>query len=99
MTKVNLALGLFDDAIATATQAINSGTFKLMTSRFGSDAGMADKNVTWDLHRPLNKAAATNTEVLMLVTDRFGDPGAVTVNNVATGTQLMRQAVPFIQAR
>lgn len=95
LTKVNLALGLFDDAIATATQAINSGTFKLMTSRFGSDAGMADKNVTWDLHRPLNKAAATNTEVLMLVTDRFGDPGAVTVNNVATGTQLMRQAVPF----
>jgi hypothetical protein len=29
-----------------------------MTARFGVDAGIATKNVIWDLHRPANKAAA-----------------------------------------
>ncbi|MCE2758118.1 MAG: RagB/SusD family nutrient uptake outer membrane protein [Chitinophagaceae bacterium] len=38
LTKINLALGLFDDAIASSTAVINNGTFKLMTSRFGADA-------------------------------------------------------------
>lgn len=90
LTKVNLALGLFDDAIASADQVINSGTFKLMTTRFGIDASNPNKNVTWDLHRPTNKFAANNTEVLFSVTDRFGLTSAI-----ATGTQVMRQAVPF----
>ncbi len=90
LTKVNLALGLFDDAIASANAVINSGNFKLMTSRFGVDAGIATKNVTWDLHRPDNKSLPTNTEVLFLVTDRFGDPGAY-----SGGMSIMRQAVPW----
>lgn len=91
LTKINLALGLFDDAIASATSVINSGTFKMVTGRFGVDAGNATKNVTWDLHRPDNKSAAANTEVLFLVTDRLGNAGAF-----AGGIQCMRQAVPFI---
>lgn len=90
LTKVNLALGLYDEAIASADAVINSGTFKLMTARFGINASDATKNVTWDLHRPANKFAAANTEVLFSVTDRFGLTSAV-----ATGTTVMRQAVPF----
>ena len=95
LTKINLALGLFDDAIASSTALINNGTYKLMTNRFGVDAGIASKNVTWDLHRPDNKAAAANTEVLMLVTDRMGSAGAFGVGT-GLGTRIMRQAVPGI---
>jgi len=90
LTKINLALGLFDDAIASSTAVINNGTFKLMTSRFGADASNAKKNVIWDLHRPVNKFLASNTEVLFSVIDRFGDPSAT-----ASGVNTMRQALPF----
>lgn len=90
LTKVNLALGLFDEAIASADQVINSGTFKLMTTRFGIDASNPNKNVTWDLHRPTNKFAANNNEALLSVTDRYGLTSAI-----AGGTTVMRQAVPF----
>ncbi len=91
LAKINLALGLFDDAIAAASAVINQGTYKLMTARFGIDAGKTDKNITWDLHRPENKAAAANTETLFLVMERFG-----VANNFANGIQTMRNAVPGI---
>lgn len=89
LAKIDLALGLFDDAIAAASALINSGNYKLMTARFGTDASIATKNVIWDLHRPANKAIATNTEVLFLVTDAFGNAG-----RFVGGIQSMRQAVP-----
>jgi len=91
LAKIDLSLGLFDDAIAAASAVINNGTYKLMTARFGVDAGIATKNVTWDLHRPANKAAANNTEVLFLVTDAFGNAG-----RFVGGIQSMRQAAPGI---
>jgi len=91
LAKIDLSLGLFDDAIAAASAVINSGTYKLMTGRFGIDAGIASKNVTWDLHRPANKAAASNTETLFLVTDAFGNAG-----RFVGGIQSMRQAAPGI---
>ena len=91
LAKIDLALGLFDDAITASTAVISNGTYKLMTNRFGVDAGVTTKNVTWDLHRPDNKSAANNTEVLYVVTDRLGVP-----NNFANGIQCMRQAVPGI---
>ena len=91
LAKIDLALGLFDDAITASTAVISNGTYKLMTNRFGVDAGITTKNVTWDLHRPDNKSAANNTEVLYVVTDRLGVP-----NNFANGIQCMRQAVPGI---
>jgi len=87
LAKVDLSLGLFDDAIAAASAVINNGTYKLMTGRFGVDANVSTKNVTWDLHRPDNKYAAANTEVLYIVTDRLGNAGAF-----ASGIQTMRQA-------
>jgi len=90
LTKVNLALGLFDDAIAASSAVINNGTYKLMTNRFGVDAGIASKNVIWDLHRRNNKFSAANTEVLFSVIDRYGDPSAT-----ANGLTTMRQALPF----
>jgi hypothetical protein len=89
LAKINLSLGLFDDAITAATAVISQGTYKLMTTRFGVDAGVTTKNVTWDLHRPENKSAATNTEALFIVTDRLG-----VANNFAGGIQTMRNACP-----
>jgi len=91
LAKINLSLGLFDEAIAAASAVINNGAYKLMTGRFGVDANVATKNVTWDLHRPDNKYAANNKEALFIVTDRLGNPG-----NVSTGTTSMRQAAPGI---
>ncbi|SEJ48712.1 Starch-binding associating with outer membrane [Dyadobacter sp. SG02] len=90
LTKVNLALGLFDDAIKSATNVIDGGTHKLMTSRFGANASDASRNVIWDLHRPQNKSIATNTEGLMLVIDRLNMEG-----NVEGGMLIMRNAVPL----
>jgi starch-binding outer membrane protein, SusD/RagB family len=89
LTKVNLSLGLFDEAITSATAVIGSGTFKLVQNRFGSELSDVKKNVIWDLHRPLNKYVSANTEALFIVTDRFGD------QNASLGTTSMRQAVPF----
>jgi hypothetical protein len=95
LTKINLALGLFDDAIASSTAVINNGTFKLMNARFGEDASKANKNVIWDLHRPNNKSVAANTEVLFLVTDRLGNPGSFGFGT-GLGTRIMRQCLPGV---
>jgi hypothetical protein len=90
LAKVCLSMGLFDEAITATSAVINNGAYRLVTNRFGAELSDARKNVIWDLHRPQNKAAAANTEVLFLVTDRYGDQNA-TVGGVNT----MRQAVPF----
>ncbi len=91
LTKVNLALGKFDDALTSANNVINGGKYALMMNRFGSTASDATKNVVWDLHRMDNKAIAANREALFLVLDReaFRDLGAT-----ANGSQLMRNTVP-----
>jgi starch-binding outer membrane protein, SusD/RagB family len=90
LTKVNLALGKFDDAIKSASNVIDGGNHALMTSRFGVDKNKADKNVIWDLHRPENKALAENREALLLVIDRMQMDG-----NLDGGTQSMRNGVPY----
>ncbi|MDB5126589.1 RagB/SusD family nutrient uptake outer membrane protein [Mucilaginibacter sp.] len=89
LTKINLALGLFDDAIASANIAIN-GPYALMTNRFGIVAGDATKNVVWDLHRPENKSISANTEALYVVIDRETLEGAT-----PNGSQVMRNCVPM----
>jgi hypothetical protein len=89
LTKVDLALGLFDDAIAAATSVIN-GPYHLMTSRFGVVANDATRNVIWDLHRPENKALASNAEALYVVIDRETLDGAT-----PNGSQVMRNCVPM----
>jgi hypothetical protein len=89
LTKVNLALGKFDDAIASATSVITGSPYGLMTARFGSTAGDLTKNVVWDLHRMDNKALPNNKEALFLVIDRETLQG-----NTNLGSQLMRNTVP-----
>ncbi|HWJ90891.1 MAG TPA: RagB/SusD family nutrient uptake outer membrane protein [Flavisolibacter sp.] len=85
LTKINLALGKFDDAIASATTLINSGVYSLMRNPFGA----TKKNVIWDLHMPENKSLAENKEGLYMIIDRFGD------GQYETGMRIMRQAVPY----
>lgn len=89
LTKINLALTDFDDAIASANQVINGGTYALMTERFGSTKDDPEKNVIWDLHRPENKSIPENTEAILNVISRLGFEGA------GSTTSLMRQAVPL----
>ncbi len=92
LTKVNLALGDFDQAIVSASQVIDGGNHALMTNRFGIDAGDATKDVTWDLHRVENKSIPGNTEGILMVIDRLGyeDNG-----DYRGGTSIQRQAVPL----
>ena len=92
LTKVNLALGKFDDAIASANLVINGSPYSLMKARFGSAKGDATKNIIWDLHRPENKSLAENKEALLLVIDRQVDGG------FETGMSIMRQTVPLWDA-
>lgn len=93
LTKVNLALGLFDDAIQSATRLIDGGIHSLMTERFGIDAGNPEKDVIWDLHRPQNKSSASNTEAILLVMDRIDTEGN------SGGMRSMRQGVPYWHAQ
>jgi hypothetical protein len=85
LTKINLALGKFDDAIASASNVINGGTHALMKVPFGA----TKKNVIWDLHRPENKSLGENKEGLYMIIDRFGEGG------FDGGLRIMRQAVPL----
>lgn len=89
LTKVNLALGLFDEAVASASRVIDGGTHRMMTSRFGSDMANASRNIIWDLHRPQNKSLPINTEGLLLTIDRLN------VEGNTRGLSIMRQAVPL----
>lgn len=89
LTKINLALGHFDDAITSASNVIDGGVYKLMTTRFGVDQANPARNVVWDLHRPENKSIAANTETLLLTIDRPNTDGNT------DGLTVMRQAVPF----
>ncbi|MDO6820970.1 RagB/SusD family nutrient uptake outer membrane protein [Zobellia sp. 1_MG-2023] len=91
LTKVNLALADFDAAIASSSQLIDGGQYKLMTDRFGATAGDATKDVTWDLHRPQNKSIPGNTEGILMSISRleFEDNGS------RAPTSIQRQAVPL----
>lgn len=92
LTKVNLALGEFDEAIASASAIIDGGAYSLMNNRFGIDANDPNKDITWDLHRPENKSLSANTEGIMLVIDRLGFENN---GDFSGGTSIMRQAVPL----
>ncbi len=101
LTKVNLALGNFDEAITAANTIINGSTYSLMKTTFGSapppftvPAGKKlpvalPSNVIWDLHRPENKSSSQNREGIFMIIDRFGE------GQFGTGMTIMRQAVPF----
>ncbi len=99
LTKINLALGDFDKAIASATAVINGGTYSLMTSAFGNvpkedgayltNLGVVRSDVVSRLHWWQNKAIAANKEVLFMVLSRED------LVDSRLDLQIMRQAVPF----
>lgn len=88
LTKIYLALGEFEKAIASSTAVINGG-YSLMTERFGEDKSNPERNVIWDLHRPLNKVAPDNTEEIFSVIDRYG-----MTDNIKNGMTSMYIFVP-----
>jgi hypothetical protein len=88
LTKVNLCLGKFDDAIASANAVIDGGRYVLMTDRFGSVEADLTRNVIWDLHRPENKSLSENKEGIFMIIDRQVDGG------YEGGSKIMRNAVP-----
>jgi hypothetical protein len=99
LTKINLALGLFDDAIASATGVIDGGVYSLMKTPFGSvpkeegdylsKLGVVRNDVISTLHWCNNKAIAANKEVLFMVLSRED------LIESRLDLQIMRQAVPF----
>ena len=80
LTKVNLALGDFDDAITSASSLINGGVYELMTEPFGTipeeegsylrDLGVIRDDVVSRLHWVENKAIAANKEVIYMFVGR-----------------------------
>src|SRR5690606_2872468 len=90
-TKVNLAMGLFDDAIASASAVIDGGRYALMTSRFGVDKDDPSHDVIWDLHQEPNKALAENTERIWSF---IGDE-SLTEDGASEKLSIMRQTVPY----
>lgn len=99
LTKINLALGEFDKAIASASSVIDGGVHSLMTEPFGqipqedgdflTSQGIIRDDVIARLHWWQNKPIAANREVLFMVLSRedFVDS--------RLDLQIMRQAVPF----
>ena len=95
LTKINLALGEFNDAVESANKVINDGVHQLMTQRFGVDKNDASKNVIWDLHQSDNKSLPENKECLYIVIDRY-DAGSDMRS--AAGLEIKRQLVPWFPA-
>lgn len=91
LTKVNLSLLAFDDAIASANAVINDGIHALMTTRFGSYKNDPAHDIIWDLHQEENKALAENTETIWL----FVCSETMTEDGASEKMRIMRQAVPY----
>ncbi|MDX9945997.1 MAG: RagB/SusD family nutrient uptake outer membrane protein [Bacteroidales bacterium] len=91
LTKVNMSLLEFDDAIASASAVINDGIHALMTTRFGSYKNDPTHDIIWDLHQEENKALAENTETIWL----FVCSETMTEDGASEKLRIMRQAVPY----
>jgi len=91
LTKVNLSLLEFDDAIASANAVINDGKHALMTTRFGSAKNNPAHDIIWDLHQEENKALVENTERIWL----FVCSETMTEDGASEKLRIMRQAVPY----
>ncbi|MDR1090244.1 MAG: RagB/SusD family nutrient uptake outer membrane protein [Prevotella sp.] len=99
LTKINLALGEFDDAISSASALIDGGVYSLMTEPFGSipeeegpflrDLGVVRDDVVSQLHWQENKAIAENKEVLYMAVSREDLTGS------RVNTYSMRLCLPW----
>jgi len=77
LIKCYMATGQFQKAKDQADILINSSGYSLMQDNFGSfvdtyspQTWKVTRNVIWDLHRPENKLAGTNKEVIMGMVNR-----------------------------
>ncbi|NGM66578.1 RagB/SusD family nutrient uptake outer membrane protein [Sphingobacterium sp. SGR-19] len=76
LIKCYLATGQWDKAIEQANILINQSGYALMTDHFGTFdnpnpiSWPITRNVIWDLHRPVNKAIAANTEAILVMPNR-----------------------------
>jgi len=91
LTKVNLSLGEFDDAVASASAIISDGRYALMTARFGSYKSDASHDIIWDLHQEENKALAENKERIFL----FVCDESLTEDGASARIIIMRNALPY----
>ncbi len=91
LTKVYLANGEFDKAIASATEVIN-GPYALMTERFGNDQHKTWYNLYWDLFRSENMNSSANTETIYTSVAREEAPSATWWDNV--GNHKLRNYTP-----
>ena len=69
--------GEFQKAVDAANTLINNCGYALMEEPFGTfenpypDEHPITRNVYWDLHRPVNKSIAANTESIMTIISRY----------------------------
>lgn len=83
LIKCYLATGQWDKAIDQANILINSSGYTLMTAPFGTfesplqSTWPITRNVIWDLHRPVNKSIAGNTEVILTMPNRNGSDAGI----------------------
>lgn len=91
LTKVNLSLGDFDDAVNSANAVINDGIHKLMTTRFGAYKNDPTHDIIWDLHQVQNKSLAENKENIWL----FVSSESLTEDGASVKLAVMRQTTPF----
>lgn len=99
LTKINLALGEFNDAIASASAVIDGGVYSLMRDPFGEipqeegdylrSLGVVRDDVVARLHWYVNKHSPANREVLYMVNSHED------LLNSRVNLQTMRQALPF----
>jgi hypothetical protein len=99
LTKINLALGEFDDAITAASTVIDGGVYQLMQTPFGeipkeqgsylTKLGVVRDDVIARLHWSANRALVANKEVLYMVISN-----EELVDSRKT-SQTMRATLPF----
>lgn len=91
LTKVNLVLMDFDDAIASADAVINDGYHYLMTERFGIDKNDPSHNIIWDLHQNANKNLPENGERIY----NYVGSEELTEDGASVRIRVMRETVPY----
>ncbi len=93
LTEVNISLGLFDEAVTSASNVINSGLYKLMVSRFGSSAAKPG-DVFSDLFENGNfNRSSGNLESIYVRQVEDVTPGGAGSNG---GNQCIRNCGPFL---
>lgn len=91
LAETNICLGLYDEAVAAATEVINHPEVSLMTDRFGSRSS-EEGDVYWDLFRLNNQNRSSgNKEGLWVIQYDYLNAGSTSNYNMPYGI------IPFYQ--